>query len=510
VFFLYDDADETQRLPLTSFIRFASLLIEETEEMGFPPFSGDGRYLEVQYVGQMEDVLGSPRDDSLNAFTARMLLLLESQPVYNEPTYGRLMKRIVGFYYRDFSDHSEEFLPTVLLNDILRFWRTLTLNYEHHRLKLAHLVGEELERKKADSALKNYKLKVSRLATCYSMVASLSAEPVPVKPETVLELCRITPAERFDRLRAHGNAADRLVDELREVYAAFLANVQRPEKELLDEFAVAATRKQAHADAKRYGDITPYAHAFTVPLDPATLIGQDAHRQALEIAVATQAGSETAVPPYLDVDRRDSVAMRVNLQLLRELATSVSEQMPTVILQMTRHRFLTGLAAELAADYAAAGARRVVIRVRGLQSQRASAQELAAYLEAIEAFERRGVATVGDCAGILGPVLVAGGASGFTTGTRFFRSVPGALVQRPGGGGGVPVAVQLANAWTEVPRPAEQDVRSTRVANMQALRGLTALAASDPEALIASLRRDGGVYPALWAGVLAGRRRRAV
>jgi hypothetical protein len=255
---------------------------------------------------------------------------------------------------------------------------------------------------------------------------------------------------------------------------------------------------------------TPYAHAFTLPLDPAVLIGRDARREALEIAIATQAGSETAVPPYFDVDRRDSAAAQVNLQLLRELAASVAEQVPTVIVQMTRHRFLSGLAAELAADYAAAGARRVVIRVRGLQSQHASAQELTAYLDAIEAFERRGLATLGDCAGMLGPVLVAGGASGFTTGTRFFRSVPNALVQRPGGGGGVPIAVQPVDAWTEVPRPAEQDVRSTRVANMQALRALTALAASDPEALIASLRRDGGAYPVLWAGVLAGRRRRAV
>lgn len=184
-----------------------------------------------------------------------MLLLMESQPIFDEPTYERLMERIVGFYYRDFSDHSEQFLPTILLNDILRFWRTLTLNYEHHRLKLTHLVGEELERKKADSALKNYKLKVSRLATCFSMVATLSAEPVPVRPETVLELCRITPAERFDRLRVHGSTADRLVDELLEVYAEFLANVHRPEKDLLGEFAVANTRRQAHADAKRYGDI---------------------------------------------------------------------------------------------------------------------------------------------------------------------------------------------------------------------------------------------------------------
>ncbi len=255
VFFLYDDADETQRLPLTSFIRFAALLIEETEAMRFPPFSGDGRYLEVQYVGEMENVLGSPEDDSLNAFTARMLLLLESQPVYDEATYLRLLERIVGFYYRDYSDHAEEFLPTILLNDILRFWRTLTLNYEHHRLKLRELVGDARERKKADSALKNYKLKVSRLATCFSMVASLSAEPVPVTPGKVLELCRITPAERFERLRRHSAVADGLVSELSDAYAAFLTFVQRPEDELLSEFGVPETRKQAHAQAKRYGDI---------------------------------------------------------------------------------------------------------------------------------------------------------------------------------------------------------------------------------------------------------------
>src|SRR5690348_16282608 len=65
LFFLYDDADESQRIPWTTFLRLSSLLIESTERMGFPPFSGDGKYLDVQYVGEMEDVLGSPEDDSL-------------------------------------------------------------------------------------------------------------------------------------------------------------------------------------------------------------------------------------------------------------------------------------------------------------------------------------------------------------------------------------------------------------------------------------------------------------
>jgi hypothetical protein len=226
LFFLYDRAKEDGRLPWTTFLRLAARLIDATEEMGFPPFSGDGRYLELQYIRDMERVLGSPRDDSLNAFTARMLLLLESQPLSDAAIYERLLEQIIGFYYRDFADHADTFLPIFLINDILRFWRTLTLNYEHHRLMLLDLVGAELERKKADSALKNYKLKVSRAATCFSMVASLTAEPAPLRAETVFDICRTTPAVRFEPLRSHGSQTTQVADELDAVYDEFLSSVR--------------------------------------------------------------------------------------------------------------------------------------------------------------------------------------------------------------------------------------------------------------------------------------------
>ncbi len=255
-FFLYDSADKTERFPWTSFVRLSARLIEIAQGMGFPPFSKDGMYLEVQYVSEMERVLGSPNDDSLNAFTARMLLLLESQPLHDEAVYTRLLERIIGFYYRDFTDHANSFLPTFLVNDILRFWRTLTLNYEHHRLNLAvPLTEEELRHKKADSALKNYKLKVSRLATCFSMVANLSAMPAPVKPDQVFDLCRITPAERFDRLRESGKIAASLVDQLAVLYGEFLDQVQSDEDLLLIEFAEPQSRTEALDRASRYGDL---------------------------------------------------------------------------------------------------------------------------------------------------------------------------------------------------------------------------------------------------------------
>jgi hypothetical protein len=253
LFFLYDDAEPHPQFAFTTFVRLAACLVDATEDMGFPPFSGDGKYLEVGYVRQMEQVLGSPQDDSINAFTARMLLLLESRPVHHAELYERLLERVISFYYRDFPDHDTDFIPLFLTNDILRFWRTLTLNYEHHRLKLLQLLDEELERKKADSALKNYKLKVSRLLTCFSMVANLATEPAPVRLETVLELCQATPRERLGRLAQQSEEAAALVTRLDGLYEDFLASVQHNEAELLDAFRDDGRRKEALRDASEFG-----------------------------------------------------------------------------------------------------------------------------------------------------------------------------------------------------------------------------------------------------------------
>jgi hypothetical protein len=253
LFFLCDFGGDGE-FPFTVFVRLAAAIIEATEEMGFPPFTGDGQYLEVHHVERMENVLGSPEDDSINAFTARMLLLLESRPVFAPGLYDKLLERVVSFYFRDYVDHPDTFVPTFLTNDILRFWRTLTLNYEHKRLRLRRLEGEALRTEKADSALKNYKLKISRLLTCFSMVAALTSRDAPVTQDDVLLLCAQTPRERLRPLAARGGAAGELVPELEDRYERFLDAVQRPKADVLAEFDDPERRKAALVDASEFGD----------------------------------------------------------------------------------------------------------------------------------------------------------------------------------------------------------------------------------------------------------------
>lgn len=251
LFFIYED---TEAVSYLTFLRLAGRLIETTAEMRFPPFSGDGKYLESLDVNAMERVLGSRDDDSTNAFTARMLLLLESQPISDESRYRRLIERVTAFYFPDHTGHEDDFVPTFLTNDILRFWRTLTLNYEHDRFTATQgLEGQAAEDARAKSLLKNYKLKFSRLATCFSMVAHLACEPPPVEHERVVELCLMTPMERFETLAGRNGTADHLLGQLGVAYESFLATVQQEEAVLMAAFRDREARQQHLSEAVEFG-----------------------------------------------------------------------------------------------------------------------------------------------------------------------------------------------------------------------------------------------------------------
>src|SRR5262249_8203701 len=49
-------------------------LIKVSRELGFPKFTGDGRYLDHHSVYEFVSTLGTEQDDVTNTFTARLLL----------------------------------------------------------------------------------------------------------------------------------------------------------------------------------------------------------------------------------------------------------------------------------------------------------------------------------------------------------------------------------------------------------------------------------------------------
>ncbi|MBK8263246.1 MAG: nucleotidyltransferase domain-containing protein [Nannocystis sp.] len=96
------------------------------------------------------------QDDSNRNTTQRILLLLESQALGQDAAYERVLRLVVERYVEDdrglrYSKAGSELLPRVLLNDISRYWRTLTIDF----------VSKQSERDDGWS-LRNIKLRLSR------------------------------------------------------------------------------------------------------------------------------------------------------------------------------------------------------------------------------------------------------------------------------------------------------------------------------------------------------------
>ena len=191
---IFVTADHSDRVDRRLFkIRLFSELMATNERLGFPPFSNDGEYLKIYFMDDLTSRAGSRFDDSENLFTTRMLLILESQFVVNEQVYRRHLRRILELYYRD-QGSTPSFRPVFLLNDLLRYWRTMCLNYEERR----HDVDLPFRKK-------NVNLKFSRMLMVFGTVLPLIAEPIDSVAE-LENLCARTPLERL------ASGLDRLED----------------------------------------------------------------------------------------------------------------------------------------------------------------------------------------------------------------------------------------------------------------------------------------------------------
>jgi hypothetical protein len=219
--------------------------------LGFPKFTGDGRYLDHHSVYDFISTLGTEKDDVANTFTARLLLLLESQSLVEDAVYEEIVREVIKSYWRDYDDHPSNFMPAFLANDILRLWRTFCVNYEAR-------TERKPDHEKAKGKLKNYKLKHSRILTCYSAILFLLQTYVQkgtVSPEDVFAMVKLTPTLRLDWLRASNSRTAEIVGMLFDQYDQFLITTNAEESFLLKKFAQKDDARQLSKDAVTLGNL---------------------------------------------------------------------------------------------------------------------------------------------------------------------------------------------------------------------------------------------------------------
>lgn len=205
-------------------------LIKAIQALDMPKFDADGKYLASHTIDDLKSHLGTAEDDYRNTLTGRLLLFLESRPLVGEDVYNEIIDEVIAAYWGDYGDHSEDFIPAFLTNDILRLWRTFCVNYESGRRS-----------EKGNAKIKNHKLKYSRMLTCYSALLFLLAVyqlDKTVSPDRAKEMTKLTPTERLQWLLSQPSFSEvhGQVNELLTQYGDFLKRMDRPKEELKELF----------------------------------------------------------------------------------------------------------------------------------------------------------------------------------------------------------------------------------------------------------------------------------
>lgn len=191
-------------------VRLQSAIVHALDKEKIKRPSDDARFLKLHAAQTLIQNLGEPTDDAENTFTVRMLLLLESKALFGGDVHAQLLRDCVDAYWKNTDTHAHNYLPIILVNDIIRYWRILLLNYESKTERERRKAGQgssidpDLE---ADRRLRTCKLRFSRCLMCYASIVYMLAEThatrmqsgiACVSREAITRMLALTPVERLD------------------------------------------------------------------------------------------------------------------------------------------------------------------------------------------------------------------------------------------------------------------------------------------------------------------------
>jgi len=148
------------------------------------------------------------QDDTNKLTTQRILLLLESQSIGRDEALDRVLKLVLARYVEDdrglLFGSKGDLVPRFLLNDIVRYWRTITVDFVYK------------QRDRAQGwALRNAKLKMSRklifvsgMLTCFAPQLFGAGEPLR-DPSGKVDVFRLV---RYLRDRSRVQPLDQLAE----------------------------------------------------------------------------------------------------------------------------------------------------------------------------------------------------------------------------------------------------------------------------------------------------------
>jgi hypothetical protein len=190
---------------------------EVAAALGGPPPGPEGLFGQTVWLAHLTERIGLDRDTNAN-LTRRMLFLLESVAVAGETAHARAREALLETYL---AEHDNDYRPPrFLLNDLIRYWRTIAVDFE----------GKQRAREGEGWGLRHAKLRFSRkVLFAGGLLPVLECHALPAGEMAAFLAGRFAepPLDRIAAAFADRGMADSGARALR-AYGAFLEMLDDP------------------------------------------------------------------------------------------------------------------------------------------------------------------------------------------------------------------------------------------------------------------------------------------
>jgi hypothetical protein len=186
------------------------------------------------------------QNDSNEKLTHRMLFLLEGTWLFNEDCFLKCREKLLRTYIKE--DIKEAKLNKFFLNDIIRYYRTITTDFEYKVTENGKSWG-----------LRNIKLRFSRKLLYFSGVIAVAQTSDLLRENQIartLELLALTPLERINSVSKQD------ADTILSPYEFFLSQISTPQmRQILED-----VKKSSRESSEEYKLLRGKGHDFSASL----------------------------------------------------------------------------------------------------------------------------------------------------------------------------------------------------------------------------------------------------
>ena len=240
-YYMFFDADMPPREEIPEQLEAIEKIVSDE----VPALTGDtntfGSDAVIHFSNMLEPIGG--QEDTNQSMTRRMLFLLEGDWLYNGPKFSGYRKRLLRRYIRE--DARPEAVPLFLLNDIIRYYRTITTDLE-----------QKVAEQQKPWGLRDIKLRFSRKLLYFGGIIVAAELVDKTHQERLDEADRLFSMPVISRIKALSDT--RHTNEILRIYDLFLAEIAQ--ESVRD--ALKTVKREDRRDSQEYNRLRDLSFDF--------------------------------------------------------------------------------------------------------------------------------------------------------------------------------------------------------------------------------------------------------